>query len=83
MSNVVSIYADKRITNFYEVTDASGIAMWGGGSIDEAIKWLRMPEASKIYVSAWETDSDDARMLGEPIEITSFFKAIVREYGGY
>jgi len=81
MSNVVSIYADRKVTNFYEVTDASGIAMWGGGSLDEAIKWLRMPEASKIYVSAWETDTDDARMLGEAIDITSFFKAVVREYG--
>lgn len=83
MSNVVSIYPDKRVTNFYEVTDSAGIAMWGGGSLDEAIKWLRMPEAAKIYVSAWETDELDARLLGEAIEITSFFKAIVREYGGY
>lgn len=81
MTNVVSIYSDRRVTNFYEVTDEQGIAMWGGGSIDEALKWLRMPEASKIFISAWDTDDMDASMIGQPVEITSFFKAVVREYG--
>ena len=81
MTNVVSLYPDKNLTNFYEVTDSQGIALWGGGSLDEAIKWLRMPEAGKIIVSVWETTADDAHLIGEPIDITSFFKAVVREYG--
>ena len=81
MSNVVSIYTDRHLANLYEVTDTQGIAMWGGGSTTEAIKWLRMPEASKIIVSVWETTIDDAHLIGEPIDITPFFKAVVREYG--
>lgn len=81
MSNVVSIYPPRQKTFFYEVTDSDGVALWGGGLLDEAFKWLRMPNADRIFISEWETDDLDAVMVGNPIEITSFFKAAVREYG--
>jgi hypothetical protein len=81
MTNVVSIYADKRIHNLYEVVDSDGIALWGGNNLDETIQWLRMPEADRVLVSAWSTTDDDAVLIGEAIDITSFFKAIIREYG--
>ena len=81
MTNVVSIYPNKTTINLYEVVDSDGIALWGGNNLDETLKWLRMPEADRVLVSAWSTDDEDAILVGEAIDITSFFKTVVREYG--
>jgi hypothetical protein len=61
----------KRII-FYEVSDAQNIAIWGGESPSEALKWYReSPLDSKIYVQEWLTDEEDAREVSPQIEITS------------
>ena len=73
MSNVVELRngAVKR-TIFYEVSDAQNIAIWGGESPSEALKWYReSPLDSKIWVSEWLTDDEDAREVSPQIEITS------------
>ena len=73
MSNVLELRngALKRVI-FYEVSDAHNLAIWGGESPSEALKWYRnSPLDSKIWVSEWLTDDDDAREVSPQIEITS------------
>jgi hypothetical protein len=73
MSNVLELRngALKRII-FYEVSDAQNLAIWGGESPSEALKWYReSPLDSKIWVSEWLTDDEDAREVSPQIEITS------------
>ena len=73
MSNVLELRngALKRVI-FYEVSDAQNIAIWGGESPSEALKWYRnSPIDSKIWVQEWLTDDEDARSTSEQIEITS------------
>ena len=73
MSKVIELRngALKRVI-FYEVSDAQNIAIWGGESPSEALKWYRnSPLDSKIWVQEWLTDNEDARATSEQIEITS------------
>ena len=73
MSDVIELRngALKRII-FYEVSDAQNLAIWGGESPSEALKWYRnSPLDSKIWVSEWLTDEEDAREVSPQIEITS------------
>ena len=73
MSNVLELRNGtvKRII-FYEVSDAQNIAIWGGESPSEALKWYReSPLDSKIWVSEWLTDEEDAKEVSPQIEITS------------
>jgi hypothetical protein len=73
MSNVLELRngAVKRII-FYEISDAQNIAIWGGESPSEALKWYRQsPLDSKIWVSEWLSDDEDAREVSPQIEITS------------
>jgi hypothetical protein len=73
MSNVLELRngAVKRII-FYEISDAQNIAIWGGESPSEALKWYReSPLDSKIWVSEWLTDEEDAKEVSPQIEITS------------
>jgi hypothetical protein len=60
----------KRVI-FYEVSDAQKLAIWGGESPSEALKWYRnSPIDSKIWVSEWLTDDEDAKEVSTQIEIT-------------
>ena len=73
MSNVVNLKEGqlKRVI-FYEVSDSQDIAIWGGESPSEALKWYRnSPVGSKIWLSEWITDEEEAREMMPPIEITS------------
>jgi len=73
VSNVLELRngALKRVI-FYEVSDAQNLAIWGGESPSEALKWYRnSPLDSKIYVQEWLTDDEDAKEVSPQIEITS------------
>jgi len=73
VSNVVNLKEGqlKRVI-FYEVSDSQDIAIWGGESPSEALKWYRnSPVGSKIWLSEWITDEEEAREMMPPIEITS------------
>jgi hypothetical protein len=60
------------LINLYEVVDAAGNALWGGDSGYEAIIQLRnSPINCRLLVSAWDSDAEDARLVGQPIDITS------------
>ncbi len=72
MNNVIELRNGtlKRVI-FYEVSDAQNLAIWGGESPSEALKWYRnSPLDSKIWVSEWLTNEDDAKEVSTQIEIT-------------
>ena len=68
---------------FYEVSDAQNLAIWGGESPSEALKWYRnsLPE-SKIWVSQWEADEEDAKQVIKPVEITPIVLATIADCMG-
>jgi hypothetical protein len=79
MSNVLELRngSVKRII-FYEVTDAQSIAIWGGESPQEALDWYRRsPTGSKIWVSQYEADEEDAKLVLDLIEITPIVLATI------
>ena len=81
MSNVLELRngALKRVI-FYEVSDAQNLAIWGGESPSEALKWYRnSPLDSKIYVQEWLTDDEDAREVSPQIEITSIVLSTIAD----
>lgn len=64
--------------NLYEVADAKGVAIWGGESAHEAIKEFRTsPLNCRLLVSAWESDAEDARLIGQPIDVTQVVLAAI------
>ena len=77
MSNVIAFHPPKSaLVLLYEVVDAGGNAEWGGERPEEALKWIaNSPTAKRILVSGWESEEEDAQLIGQPLDIT----AIVRE----
>ena len=77
MGEVISFHPPKQeLILLYEVVDESGNAEWGGNSERDALAWIASsPTAVRILVSGWESDDDDAHLVGQPLDIT----AIVRE----
>ena len=73
MSNFYATNYD--LIHLYEVTDPQGVAVWGGEKIEDMIDWYqRSPQGSRVFISAWDSDSEDAHLVGRPIEITSIIK---------
>ena len=79
MSNVINFHPAKYdLINLYEVTDNEGIAQWGGEKPHEAIEWYqRAPIGSRVLVSAWSSDEEDAVLVGQPIDITHIINAVL------
>jgi len=77
MSNVIAFHPPKSdLILLYEVVDSEGVAEWGGERPEEALKWIaNSPTATRILVSGWESDEEDAQLVGQPLDITT----IVRE----
>lgn len=70
------------LINLYEVTDDQGVALWGGNNEAEAIIWwLKGNQAGRILVSAWDSDEEDAHMIGRPIDITDIVAKTYDYYG--
>jgi hypothetical protein len=60
------------LINLYEVVDSTGTPLWGGESGYEAVKQFRnSPINCRILVSGWDSDAEDAHLVGQPIDITS------------
>ena len=70
MSNFYS--TNEKLIYLYEVTDPQGVAIWGGEKIEDMFDWYwRSPEGTRVFISTWESDEEDAQLVGRPIEITS------------
>ena len=81
MSNIIELPQRGKITVvFYEVSDPQGIAIWGGESPREALDWYRRsPTGSKIWVSQYEVDEEDAELMLDSIEITPIVLATITD----
>lgn len=81
MSEVIQLPRRGKITVvFYEVSDPQGIAIWGGESPQEALNWYRRsPAGSKIWVSQYEADEEDAKLVLDLIEITPIVLATITD----
>jgi len=81
MTNIVELPNRNKITVvFYEVSDPQNIAVWGGESPREALDWYRRsPAGSKIWVSQYETDEEEARLVLDLIEITPIVLATITD----
>ena len=77
MGNVIAFHPPKStLVLLYEVVDEWGNAEWGGNSERDALAWIASsPTATRILVSGWESDEEDAQLVGQPLDITT----IVRE----
>jgi len=77
VSNVYTIHPKKsELILFYEVVEGDGDNTWGGADAGQAIQWLaHAPAGSRILVSAWDSDEEDAHLVGQTLDITD----IVRE----
>jgi hypothetical protein len=73
MSNFYATNYDQ--IHLYEVTDPQGVAIWGGEQIEDMFDWYqRSPQGSRVFISVWDSDQEDAHLVGRPIEITSIIK---------
>jgi hypothetical protein len=84
MSEVVSLFPSKTdYVLFYEVAGEDSNATYGSGDPYEAISWyMRSPVGSRIFVSAWESDEEDAQLIGKAINITGIInQAIIKGRG--
>ena len=80
MSNVIAFHPRKsNLVLFYEVVDERGNAEWGGNSEADALAWIaKSPTATRILVSGWEGEDEDAHLVGQPLDITAIVKEASR-----
>jgi len=77
MSNIYTIHPPKSdLILLYEVVDKQGRGLWGGEDSLEAIKWLRLNlrDECRLLVSAWDSDEEDAHLVGQTIDITEIIQ---------
>jgi hypothetical protein len=77
MSNVISFHPKKSpLVLLYEVVDENGNAEWGGNNAEHCMQWLSLaPTSSRVLVSGWESDEEDAHLVGQSLDITDIIKA--------
>jgi hypothetical protein len=82
MSNVYTIHPPKSdLILFYEVVEPEGENTWGGANAEHCIQWLTLaPNNSRVLVSAWDSDEEDAHLVGQTIDITEIIQQ-AREVG--
>ena len=80
MSNVVAFHPRRSsLILLYEVVGEDGNAEWGGERPEEALTWIaNSPTATRILVSGWESDEEDAQLVGQPLDVTDLVKAASR-----
>jgi len=76
-SNVYTIHPPKsELILFYEVVEVGGENTWGGADAGQAIQWLtHAPAGSRLLVSAWDSDEEDAHLVGQTLDITEIVRA--------
>lgn len=61
--------------NFYEVMSPQGDIEFGSASASEAVKWYRLRLGRSIFVSVWDEENEDFKLLQDRIEVTSLVLA--------
>ena len=81
-SNLYTIHPPKSdLILFYEIQEPNGSNTWGGGEAKSAMQWLFLaPPGSRLLVSAWDSDEEDAHLVGQTIDITEIIQQ-AREVG--
>ena len=83
MSNVYTIHPPKSdLILLYEVVGEDGHAVWGGEDPRLAIEWLRKESEKqevRLLVSAWDSDEEDAHLVGQSIDITGIILEAFKE----
>ena len=82
MSNIYTIHPPKNnLILLYEVVDKQGRGLWGGEDSPTAIKWLRLNlrDGARLLVSAWDSDEEDAHLIGQSIDITGIVLEAFKE----
>jgi hypothetical protein len=74
--NIYTIHPKKsELILFYEVVTPEGENEWGGASAEHAIQWLSLaPTGARVLVSAWDSDEEDAHLVGQTIDITEIIQ---------
>jgi hypothetical protein len=82
MNNVHTLHPAKSdLILFYEVVEPNGGNTWGGASCIDAMRWLFLaPVGSRLLISAWDSDEEDAHLVGQTIDVTNLVNA-AREVG--
>ena len=75
-SNIYTIHPKKSdLILFYEVVTPDGQNEWGGASAEHCMQWLTLaPNGSRVLVSAWDSDEEDAHLVGQTIDITEIIQ---------
>ena len=81
-SDIYTIHPPKSdLILFYEVVTPEGENEWGGASAEHCMQWLTLaPSGSRVLVSAWDSDEEDAHLVGQTIDITKIIQQ-AREVG--
>jgi hypothetical protein len=81
-SDIYTIHPPKsELILFYEVVTPEGENEWGGASAEHCMQWLTLaPSGSRVLVSAWDSDEEDAHLVGQTIDITKIIQQ-AREVG--
>jgi len=72
-----SFHPKYDLINFYEIVGEAGEVEWAGGSAHEAIKLLRSSAGKRLLVSGWESNEEDARLIGQPLDVTQVALAAI------
>jgi hypothetical protein len=77
VSNIYTIHPPKsELILFYEVVEPDGDNTWGGANAEQCMQWLSLaPSGSRVLVSAWDSDEEDAHLVGQTIDITEIVRA--------
>ena len=80
--NIYTIHPPKSdLILFYEIVEPNGNNTWGGADAKSAMEWLFLaPVGSRVLVSAWDSDDEDAHLVGQTIDITAIIRQ-AREIG--
>ena len=80
MNNLYTIHPKKSdLILLYEVVDEDCKAEWGGENPEHCMQWLSLaPRSARVLVSAWDSDEEDAHLVGQTIDITAIVRAARR-----
>lgn len=80
MNNLYTIHPRKSdLILLYEVVDENGESEWGGENPEHCMQWLSLaPKGARVLVSAWDSDEEDAHLVGQTIDITAIVRAARR-----